>query len=114
MLRPWWVNHYLNSPMCVQIYTSRWDDAYEQEECNDDYSKSLEYASIRILMNYFSDEIMTKWSWINQRNDPKIVKRAIGSQYNKVDPRVAAVIVFVYKTRKIYSKVYQGKSNTLT
>ena len=24
------------------------------------------------------------------------------------------MIVFVYKTRKIYSKVYQGKSNTLT
>ena len=53
---------------------------------------------------------MTKWSWIVQRNDPKIVKWAIGSQYNKVDPRVATVIVFVYKTRKIYSKVYQGKS----
>ena len=43
-------------------------------------------------MNYFSDEIMTKWSWIVQRNDLKIVKSAIGSQYNKVDPRVAAVI----------------------
>jgi hypothetical protein len=42
------------------------------------------------------------------------VKSAIGSQYNKVDLRVAAVIVFVYKTRRIYSKVYQGKSNTLT
>jgi hypothetical protein len=65
-------------------------------------------------MNYFSDEIMTKWSRIVQRNETKIVKSAIGSQYNKVDPMVAAVIVFVYKTRKIYSKVYQGKSNTLT
>ena len=65
-------------------------------------------------MIYFSDEIMTKWSWIVQRNGPKIVKSAIGSQYNKVDPRVAAVIVFVYGTRKIYLKVYQGKSNTLT
>ena len=52
-------------------------------------------------MNYFSDEIMTKRSWIVQRNDPKIVKRAIGSQYKEVDPRVTSVIVFVYKTRKI-------------
>ena len=65
-------------------------------------------------MNYFSDEIMTKWSWIVQRNDLKIVKSAIGSQYNKVDPRVAAVIVFVYGTMKIYLKIFQGKSNTLT
>ena len=65
-------------------------------------------------MNYFSDEIMTKWSWIVQRNDPKIVKGAIGSQYNKVDLRVTAVIVFVYGTRRIYLKSYQGKSNTLT
>ena len=65
-------------------------------------------------MNYFSDEIMTKWSWIVQKNDPKIVKWAIGSQYNKVDPRVATATVFVHGTRKIYSKVYQGMSNTLT
>jgi hypothetical protein len=47
-------------------------------------------------MNYFSDEIMTKWRWIVQRNDPKIVKRAIGSQYNEVDTRVAIAIVYVY------------------
>ena len=65
-------------------------------------------------MNCFSDEIMTKWSWIVQRNDPKIVKWAIGSQHNKVDPRVATAILFVYRTRQIYSKAYQGKSNPLT
>ena len=64
--------------------------------------------------DYFSHEIMTKWSWIVQRIDPKIVKWAIGSQYNKVDPRVSTTIVFVYGTWKKYSKVYQGKSNTLT
>ena len=57
---------------------------------------------------------MTKGSWIVQRNDPKIAKWAIGSQYNKVDPRVATAIVFVYGARRIYLKVYQGKSNTLT
>ena len=71
------------------------------------------YASIGKCMNYFSDEIMTKCSWIVQRNDQKIAKWAIGSQYNKVDLRVAIAIVFVYRARRIYSKVYQGKSNTL-
>ena len=71
--------------------------------------QALEYRWI-----FFSDEIMTKWSWTVQRIDPKIAKWAIGSQYNKVDPRVATVIVFHYRTRKIYSKVYQGESNTLT
>ena len=100
--------------MCVQTCTSRGDDTYEQESCNHDYSKSLAYASIGIWMIYFSDEIMTKWSWIVQRNDSKIMKWVIGSKYNKVGPRVATVIVFVYGAKKIYSKVYQGKSNTLT
>ena len=56
-------------------------------------------------MNYFSDEIMTKWSWIVQRNGPKIVKSAIGSQYNKVDPRVAAVIYLSTKLGR-YTQMY--------
>ena len=42
-----------------------------------------------------------------------IVYWAIGSQYNKADLRVPTAIVFVYRTRKIYLKIYQGKSNTL-
>ena len=43
----------------------------------------------------------------------QIAKWAIGSQYNKVDPMVATAIVFVYRIRRIYSKAFQGKSNTL-
>ena len=57
---------------------------------------------------------MTKWSWIVSRNDPKIAKSAIGSKYNKVAPRVATIFTFVYKDRRAYLKVYEGKSNTLT
>ena len=43
-----------------------------------------------------------------------MAKWEIGSQYSKVDLRVVTGIVFIWKTRKKYLKVYQGKSNTLT
>ena len=60
--------------MCIQICSGIQDDAYEQEYLDDDYSKSLAHASIRICVNYLSDKILSKGSWIAPGNDPGIVK----------------------------------------
>ena len=57
----------------------------------------LTYASIGIYVDHLSDDIIIEWSWIVYRNDPKIAKLAIGSQYNKVDPRVATAVTVVWE-----------------
>ena len=46
-------------------------------------------------MNYFSDEIMTKWSWIVQRNDPNNSQKVCWSI------RLTLIYVWVYLSTSI-------------